>query len=148
MKIDAYNKQLESQLSCNITGLIRFALWLCVHSTDKYSLSNCATAAACCKKIHCGSQKLLCFAVFLIKKKKKYKPEKGFREVREFSSFLRNTKTNIFSISSYILFFTSLGWLAISHNNYFHYGKEVLLAVCHVFCFSECSWHCPLAYHY
>lgn len=92
-----------------------------------------------------------CFALpssLLKKNKKTNKPEKGFREVREFSSFLRNTKTNIFSISSYILFFTSLGWLAISHNNYFHYGKEVLLAVCHVFCFSECSWHCPLAYHY
>lgn len=61
--------------------------------------------------------------------------------------FLRSIKTNISSMSSYILFFTCLSCLAISQNNYFWYSK-VLLAEYHVFCSSECSWHCLLADQY
>jgi len=79
VKTNVYNKQLESQPSCNITSLMLFALWLCVPNREEYSYNNCA--AACCKKIHCSSKKFFALLSSLLKKKKKR--EKGFREVRE-----------------------------------------------------------------
>lgn len=39
MKINVYYKQLESQLLCSIAGLILFALWLCFHSLEEYSVT-------------------------------------------------------------------------------------------------------------
>lgn len=82
MKINTYNKQLESQFH----GLILFALWLCVPSTAEYSVAVPLQLHAV-KKIIAVLKS--CFALLssLLKKKKKKDREKGFREVREAQQF-------------------------------------------------------------
>lgn len=84
MKINVHHKQLESQLSCNISHLILFALWLCVPSTENCSVTVPLQLHATTKFIAVLES---CFALmyWLLQKKKKKGGGvgKGFREVRE-----------------------------------------------------------------